>query len=245
MGHFCHLAYARNSKGWRPEINPDWLPGVKTGDIFSFDQAALRTLISVCPSVCLSVRPSVCHTFWQCSCPCHRIILKFLLPLYYLVDVMPKQKVKVRGQRSRSQIYPNWAFPDCNSGFNSPMDLKSCTKLDVVIISIIVPYCFSRSFNKFQSHTGWLIDDLNPIWVRILGQSQLSNPSDLPCCNIANFVGWICFAFATLSRWYCLGDSNIKANCLVTACQACETIVQRELWLFQGRPSIILSFDVS
>ena len=29
----------------------------------------------------------------------------------------------------------------------------------------------------------WKIDNLNPIWVRLLGQSQLSNPSDLPCSN--------------------------------------------------------------
>ena len=27
---------------------------------------------------------------------------------------------------------PNWAFPDCNSILNSPMDLKWCTKLGVV-----------------------------------------------------------------------------------------------------------------
>ena len=41
--------------------------------------------------------------------------------------------------------------------------------------------CFSRSSIKFQGHTGWFIDDLNPIWVRLLGRSQLSNSSDLPC----------------------------------------------------------------
>ena len=40
---------------------------------------------------------------------------------------------------------------------------------------------FVRSSIKFQGHTGWKIDDLNPIWIRLLGQSQLSNPSDLPC----------------------------------------------------------------
>ena len=44
-----------------------------------------------------------------------------------------------------------------------------------------VLYWFFRSSIKFQGHTGWKIDDLNPIWVRILGPSQLSNPSDLPC----------------------------------------------------------------
>ena len=40
---------------------------------------------------------------------------------------------------------------------------------------------FSRSFIKFQGHTGWSIDDWNPIWARLLGRSQLSNPLDLPC----------------------------------------------------------------
>ena len=42
-------------------------------------------------------------------------------------------------------------------------------------------YCSSRSSIKFLCHTGWKIDDFNPIWVRSLGRSQLSNPSDLPC----------------------------------------------------------------
>ena len=42
-------------------------------------------------------------------------------------------------------------------------------------------YCFFGSSIKFQGHKGWKIDDLNPIWVRLLGRSQLSNPSDLPC----------------------------------------------------------------
>ena len=44
-----------------------------------------------------------------------------------------------------------------------------------------VPYCFLGSSIKFRGHTGWKIDDLNPIWVRLPGRSQLSNPSDLPC----------------------------------------------------------------
>ena len=49
-----------------------------------------------------------------------------------------------------------------------------------------MPYCFLGSSIKYQGHTGWKIDDLNPVWVRLLGRSQLSNPSDLPCycCNL-------------------------------------------------------------
>ena len=42
------------------------------------------------------------------------------------------------------------------------------------------PSCFSRSSIKFQGHMDWKINDLNPVWVRLLDRSQLSNPSDLP-----------------------------------------------------------------
>ena len=44
-----------------------------------------------------------------------------------------------------------------------------------------MPYCFLGSSTKFQGHTGWKIDYLDPISVRLLGRSQLSNPTDLPC----------------------------------------------------------------
>ena len=50
-----------------------------------------------------------------------------------------------------------------------------------------VPYYFSGSSIKFQGHTCWKIDDLNPIWVRLLGRLQLSNPSDLPCCEKSEY----------------------------------------------------------
>ena len=67
--------------------------------LFSCDQAALwmvfSVCLSVCPSVCLSVTP-----FWLCSH--HRIIMKFQ-ELSPRTRVTSMQKVKVRGQRSRSQ----------------------------------------------------------------------------------------------------------------------------------------------
>ena len=47
-----------------------------------------------------------------------------------------------------------------------------------------VPYSYSRSSIKFQGQMGWKIENLNPIWARLLGQSQLSNPLDLPCLYI-------------------------------------------------------------
>ena len=67
--------------------------------IFSCDQAAPRTLHSVCLSVCLSVRPSV-TPFSLCSH--HRIILKFSGVI--TIDRRDVHaKVNVRGQRSTSQ----------------------------------------------------------------------------------------------------------------------------------------------
>ena len=56
-----------------------------------------------------------------------------------------------------------------------------------------VPYCFWRSSVKFQGHRK--IDDLNPIWVRLLGRSQLSNPSDLPCSWMGTFAVFIQITF--------------------------------------------------
>ena len=46
-----------------------------------------------------------------------------------------------------------------------------------------VPFHFFRSSIKFEGHTGKKIDNFKPIWVRLLGLSQLPNPSDLPCSN--------------------------------------------------------------
>ena len=48
---------------------------------------------------------------------------------------------------------------------------------------------FPSSSIKFQGNTGWKMDDLDQIWARILGRSQLSNPSDLPCsCCFREFL---------------------------------------------------------
>ena len=74
---------------------------------------------------------------------------------------------------------PNWAFPDCNSSLNSPMALKCCTKLETAK---------KRCPIVFQGHpSNYKVtrDKTAPILTqngrfRTIGQSQLSNPSDLP-----------------------------------------------------------------
>ena len=71
---------------------------VRYGVFFSCDQAALRTLLSVCPSVCLSVWLS--HFFHYVPVIVSSWNFEELLPL---TKVMSMQEVKVRGQKSRSQ----------------------------------------------------------------------------------------------------------------------------------------------
>ena len=101
-----------------------------------------------------------------------------------------RSSVKLQGHTGQKKFVdfdPNWVFPDFNSSLNSLMDLKWCTKLDVLDRKE-VPYYFSRSSMKFHGHRGWKMDDLNSIWVRLLGWSQLSNPSDLPCLYRFNIL---------------------------------------------------------
>ena len=77
-----------------------WSLNVK--HVFSGDQAAIwlvqSVCPSVCPSVCLSVRPS--HLFHHVPIIVSSWNFQELLPM---TKVTSMQKVKVRGQRSRSQ----------------------------------------------------------------------------------------------------------------------------------------------
>ena len=77
---------------------------------------------------------------------------------------------------------PNWPFPDCNSSLNAPMAMKCCTKLETA--KKRCPIVFQGHPSDFKV-TG---DKTSPILTQIrhfrtIGRSQLSNPSDLPCCH--------------------------------------------------------------
>ena len=91
------------------------------------------------------------------------------------------QTVKVKVTEVKTNIAPiDWGI----SGPKLQLEFTDGYKIMFKAWSGIeeVPYCFFRSSIKFQGmHTGWKINDLNTIWVRSLGWSQLSVPSDLPC----------------------------------------------------------------
>ena len=78
------------------------------------------------------------------------------------------------------EFYPNWAFPDCNSSLNSPMAMKCCTKLETA--KERCPIFFQghpSNFKVTQYKTSPILTQIGRF--RTIGQSQLSNPSDLPC----------------------------------------------------------------
>ena len=78
---------------------------------------------------------------------------------------------------------PNWVFPDCNSGLNSPMAMKYCTKLETA--KERCPFVFQghpSNFKVTRYKTSPILTQIERFWT--IGQSQLSNPSDLPCFQI-------------------------------------------------------------
>ena len=76
---------------------------------------------------------------------------------------------------------PNWAFPDSNSSLNSPMAMKCCTKLETA--KERCPIVFQGHPSNFKVTWDKTSPILTQIWrFRTIGRSQLSNPSDLPCC---------------------------------------------------------------
>ena len=78
------------------------------------------------------------------------------------------------------EFYPNWAFPDCNSSLNSPMAMKCCTKLETAKERCpIVFQGYPSNFKVTRYKTSPILTQIGRF--RTIGQSQLSNPSDLPC----------------------------------------------------------------
>ena len=84
----------------------------------------------------------------------------------------------------------NWAFPDCNSSWNSPMAMKCCTKLETA--KKRCPIVFQGHPSNFKV----IRDKTSPILTQIgrfrtIGRSQLSNPSDLPCLVSGLTLLWL------------------------------------------------------
>ena len=93
-----------------------------------------------------------------------------------------RSSVKFQGHTALKivEFDPKWAFPDCNSSLNSPMAMKCCTKLETA--KERCPIVFQGHPSNFKVTRYKASPILTQIGhFRTIGQSQLSNPSDLPC----------------------------------------------------------------
>ena len=93
-----------------------------------------------------------------------------------------RSSVKFQGHTAVKivEFDPNWAFPDCNSSLNSPMATKCSTKLETAKGRCpIVFQCHPSNFKVTWYKTSPILTQIGRF--RTIGQSQLSNPSDLPC----------------------------------------------------------------
>ena len=94
---------------------------------------------------------------------------------------MSMQKVKVRGQRSRSQrSWPNLSVSGLYLLFeftygDEMMHTAWCCLEEV-------PYCFSRSSVKFQGHTAQKIVEFDPDWAFPDCNSSLNSPMATKWC---------------------------------------------------------------
>ena len=130
---------------------------------------------------CISSLESPMATKW---CTKLEVALK-RCPIFF-----SRSSVKFQGHTALKivEFDPNWAFPDCNSSLNSPMAMKSCTKLETA--KDRCPIVFQGHPSNFKVTR----DKTSPILTQIghfrtIGRWQLSNPSDLPCFNIIEIYG--------------------------------------------------------
>ena len=100
-----------------------------------------------------------------------------------------RSSVKFHGHTALKivEFDPNWAFPDSNSSLNSPMAMKCCTKLETA--KERCPIIFQGHPSNFKVTRDKTSPNLTQIGrFRTIGRSQLSNPSDLPCCNMPRIL---------------------------------------------------------
>ena len=174
LDSFCHLSFPPESTyGWAAHtvgsLESRFFMYML---VFSCDQATLRTL-KFRPSVCLSaVTP-----FWQCSC--HRIILKFSG-----VITFDRRDIHAKGQGQRSKV----KVTEVMTSFGrfrtvTPVWLHIWRWNDAQSCLGEVPYCFSRSFVKFQGHRALKIVEFDPDWACPDCNSSLNSPMAMKWCK--------------------------------------------------------------
>ena len=122
--------------------------------------------------------------------------------------------VKFQGHTALKNVEfdPNWAFPDCNSGLNSPMAMKCCTKLETAKERCpVVLQGHPSNFKVTRYKTSPILTQIGRF--PTIGQSQLSNPSDLPCSrSAAELQGRMALKIVEFDPNWVFPDCNFSLN---------------------------------
>ena len=122
--------------------------------------------------------------------------------------------VKFQGHTAQKIVDfdPNWAFPDCNSSLNSQMAMKCCTKLETAKERCpIVFQGHPSNFKVTRYKTSPILTQIGRF--RTMGQSQLSNPSDLPCSRSSvKFQGCTALKIVEFDPNWAFPDCNSSLN---------------------------------
>ena len=144
------------------------LPGV-----FSCDQAALRMVLSVLLFVCLW------HLFHYVAVKASSWNFQKLLPM---TEVMSMRKVKVRGQRSRSQrSWPRLAVSELKLQFEFIYGNEMMHKAWLWFEE--VPYCFEGHLSNFKVTRLKKIVEFDPNWAFPECNSSLNSPMATKWCT--------------------------------------------------------------
>ena len=98
---------------------------------------------------------------------------------------------------------PNWAFPELELQLEFTDDYEMMDKAWSKIEE--VPYCFSKSSAKFQSHMGQQIADFDPKWACPDCNLTYSGPVDLR--------KWAIFNTIMMSPKFWLSQKDLDAGC--------------------------------
>ena len=79
---------------------------------------------------------------------------------------------------------------------------------------------------------GGKIDDLNPIWARLLGRSQLPNPSDLPCSWMIDMN--VHFDIKRQENILCKIPSDSNARNIILYCELSNAVLGHAIRTFPG-----------
>ena len=137
------------------------------------------------------------------------------------------------------EFHPNWAFPDCNSSFNSPMAMKCCTKLETA--KERCPIVFQGHPSNFKVTRYKASPILTQIRrFRTIGRSQFSNPSDLPCSmSYVKLQGHTALKIVDFDPNSAFPDCNssLESPMATKWCTKLEVALKRYPIVFQGHPS--------